>query len=121
MGALSRFVERAGAAVVAAVLVGCATPEPVASVEERHARFTVVQSIPRGAWIEVNGAYQGTAPVSVETETSSSGWPRRVVVVRATDVSSGAFEEKRFYGEAMPERVLFDLRPWIRPVHGMTF
>lgn len=88
---------------------------------ERHARFTMVQSIPRGAWIEVNGAYLGTAPVTVETETSSSGRPRRVVVMRATDISSGAFEEKRFYGEPMPDKVLFDLRPWIRPVDAVTF
>lgn len=122
MGALSRVIERAGAAVVLAV-VGCAAqPEPVvAPVVERYATLVTVQSIPRGAWIEVDGGYKGVAPISVEVETSSSGWPRRLVVIRATDVASGAFEEKRFYGAPMPDKVLFDLRPWIRPGPSLTF
>lgn len=123
MELLSRFAQRAGAAVIAAVLVGCAaTPEPVAPVVvERYASLVTVQSIPRGAWIEVDGGYQGVAPIAVEVETSSSGRPRRLVVIRATDISSGAFEEKRFYGAPMPDKVLFDLRPWIRPVDAVTF
>jgi hypothetical protein len=80
-----------------------------------------VQSIPRGAWIEVDGGYVGTAPVVVAVEVNSLHKPRRVVRIRATDVGSGAFEEKRFYGAPMPDKVLFDLRPWIKRPEVLTF
>jgi len=125
MELLSRFVERAVAALVAVVVVGCASgPEPAAApaaLPEPVVRGVMIQSIPRGAWIEVDGAYAGTAPVVAAVEVNALGKPRRVVVMRATDVASGAFEEKRFYGSPLPERVLFDLRPWIKRPEGLTF
>jgi hypothetical protein len=125
MESLSRFVDGAGAALIAVVLVGCASgPEPAAEVPalpEPIVTWVTVQSIPRGAWIEVDGGYQGTAPVTVAVEVNSLGKPRRVVQIRATDVVSGAFEEKRFYGRPMPDKVLFDLRPWIVRPEVLTF
>lgn len=125
MELLSRFVERAGAALIAVVLVGCASgPEPAAEVPalpEPIVTWVTVQSIPRGAWIEVDGGYQGTAPVTVAVEVNALNKPRRVVSIRATDVASGAFEEKRFYGRPMPDKVLFDLRPWIVRPEVLTF
>lgn len=126
MESLSRVVERAGAAVVAAVVfVGCASgPEPAADalgLPERIVTGVTVQSVPRGAWIEVDGGYAGTAPVVAAVEVDARGKPRRVVTIRATDVASGAWEEKRFYGRPLPDRVLFDLRPWINGADGLTF
>jgi hypothetical protein len=106
-------------------VIGCASgPEPAAEVPalpEPIVTWVTVQSIPRGAWIEVDGGYQGTAPVTVAVEVNSLGKPRRVVRIRATDVGSGAFEEKRFYGAPMPDKVLFDLRPWIKRPEVLTF
>jgi hypothetical protein len=88
---------------------------------ERIVAGVTVQSIPRGAWIEVDGGYVGTAPAVVAVEVNALNKPRRVVSIRATDVESGAFEEKRFYGRPMPDKVLFDLRPWIRRPEVLTF
>jgi hypothetical protein len=125
MESLSRVAQRAGAAVIAGLLIGCASgPEPAAQVPalpEPIVRGVMVQSIPRGAWIEVDGGYAGTAPIVAAVEVNSLGKPRRVVRIRATDVGSGAFEEKRFYGAPMPEKVLFDLRPWIKRPEVLTF
>jgi hypothetical protein len=105
--------------------MGCASgPVPaaeVAALPEPIVTGVSVQSIPRGAWIEVDGGYVGTAPVVVAVEVNSLHKPRRVVSIRATDVQSGAFEEKRFYGAPMPDKVLFDLRPWIRRPEVLTF
>ena len=124
MESLPRFAQRAGAAVIAALLVGCASG-PVASAPPVLAppvvTGVIVQSIPRGAWIEVDGGYKGMAPILVGVEVNSLGKPRRVVRIRATDVESGAFEEKAFYGARMPDKVLFDLRPWIRRPEVLTF
>lgn len=124
MESLSRFVERTGAAVVAVLVLGCAAgpeaaPEP--PMLERIVSAVTVQSIPRGAWIEVDGGYVGTAPATVAVDVSSSGRPRRLVRIRATDVGSGAFEEKSFYGQPMPDKVLFDLRPLILRPEVLTF
>jgi hypothetical protein len=93
----------------------------VASLPEPIVTGVTIQSIPRGAWIEVDGGYVGTAPVVVAVEVNSLHKPRRVVRIRATDVGSGAFEEKRFYGAPMPDKVLFDLRPWIKRPEVLTF
>jgi hypothetical protein len=125
MESLSRFVERAGAALIAVLVMGCASgPGPaaeVAALPEPIVTGVTVQSIPRGAWIEVDGGYVGTAPVVVAVEVNSLHKPRRLVRIRATDVQSGAFEEKRFYGAPMPDKVLFDLRPWIKRPEVLTF
>jgi hypothetical protein len=109
---------------MAALVVGCASgPEPAAPpvLAEPVVVGVMIQSIPRGAWIEVDGGYAGTAPVVSAVEVNSLGRPRRVVRIRATDVESGAFEEKAFYGSRMPDKVLFDLRPWIRRPEVLTF
>lgn len=128
MESLSRFAERAGAAVVlaAVVLVGCSSvpdsaPAEVVALPVPVSVGVMIQSIPRGAWIEVDGGYVGTGPVMAAVEVSSSGRPRRAVRIRATDVGSGAFEEKVFYGRPMPEKVLFDLRPLILRPEVLTF
>ncbi len=125
METLSRVAQRACAALVAALVIGCASgprpPAVVASLPEPIVTWVTVQSIPRGAWIEVDGGYVGTAPVVVAVEVNSLHKPRRVVRIRATDVGSGAFEEKRFYGAPMPDKVLFDLRPWIKRPEVLTF
>jgi hypothetical protein len=125
METLSRVAQRACAALVAGLVIGCASgprpPAVVASLPEPIVAGVTVQSIPRGAWIEVDGGYVGTAPVVVAVEVNSLHKPRRVVRIRATDVGSGAFEEKRFYGAPMPDKVLFDLRPWIKRPEVLTF
>lgn len=111
------LLPRKFASVAAAViLAGCAArtvPEPVLPVYAE--RDVQVQTIPRGGWIEVDGGYVGRAPAWVRVPVYSSGWPRDLVRIRATDMVSGAWEEKRFYGRPMPDKVLFDLRSWIRP------
>ena len=125
METLSRVAQRACAALVSGLVIGCASgprpPAVVASLPEPIVAGVTVQSIPRGAWIEVDGGYVGTAPVVVAVEVNSLHKPRRVVRIRATDVGSGAFEEKRFYGAPMPDKVLFDLRPWIKRPEVLTF
>jgi len=123
METLSRACARAGAAVVLAALVGCATgpePEPVPVVE--HFREILVQTIPRGAYIERNSEYIGLAPVVVRVRTSATGRPVGPVVVRATDVASGAHVWQRLYqSEEVPERMLLDIRPFLEPRPALSF
>jgi hypothetical protein len=111
MESLSRFVERAGAALAVA-LVGCAaTPEPVALGLERHTRVVLVQSIPRQAYVARSLEYVGVAPVEVEIETDSSGRPLRPVQIKVTDSFSGAWRTEVLNPlHAVPARMLVDLR-----------
>jgi hypothetical protein len=111
MEALSRFVARAGAALV---LAGCVTrPEPVEPEPERHYRFADIQSIPANAWIEKNHDAVGIAPMRLWVETREDGVPKRPVILRAHDRFSGAWEQKVIATVPMPARILFDLRPWL--------
>ena len=124
MESLSRVVERAGAALVAAVLVGCATgpeAEPVPEVE--HFRDVLVQTIPRGAYVERNNEYIGVAPIAVRVRTSESGYPRGAsVVIRATDTPTGGYVWRRLQrGEPVPERMLLDIRPFLEARPALTF
>ena len=114
MGTLSRTIERAGAALVAVAMVGCASaPEAVEPEPERHYRFADVQSIPANAWIEQNHDAVGIAPMRIWVETRSDGVPKRAVVLRAHDRLTGAWEQKVIATGPMPSRILFDLRPWM--------
>jgi hypothetical protein len=124
MEALSRFGARAGAAVVAAVLAGCATgpePEPVPEVE--HFREILVQTIPRGGYIERNNEYIGVAPIKVRVRTSESGYPRGPsVVIWATDTPTGGYVWRRLQrGEPVPERMLLDIRPFLEARPALSF
>jgi hypothetical protein len=118
METLSRACSRAGAALVLAVLVGCATgpvAEPVPEAE--YWREVVVQTIPRGGYIERNNEYIGMAPASVWVRTSRSGYPLGDVVIRGTDTPTGAHVWRRLQrGQPVPTRMLLDIRPWlVRP------
>ena len=98
-----------------ALVPGCSSalkwePQPLVF----HEREALVQSIPRGAWVERNGEYLGVAPVSVRVRTYENGAVARPVRVRVTDISSGAWEQKVWApGDQWPEKILFDLRPWL--------
>lgn len=97
-------------AVVAAG-AGCAAPEPVvAPVAELAPRRVLVQTIPRGAWVERDNEYLGVAPLVVEVPVRSDGHARRLTVIRVQDWT-GAWERKVLTTVApVPERMLFDLR-----------
>jgi hypothetical protein len=119
MEALSRFGKRAGAALICAAVVGCASPEPVAAPGPRLSptegvRYTMVQTIPRGAYVERGNEYVGPAPVLVEFRTDGRGKPKHPMYVTATDVATGAFVWRRLSPlEPVPERMLLDLRPFM--------
>ena len=100
-------------------LVGCASrPEPVAYVPPvEHWQEVMVQTIPRGCWVEHNSGYVGVAPIAVRVRSSERGLPKGINAITVTH-SSGAWERKMVrYGEPVPERMLFDLRglPGVAP------
>lgn len=115
METLSRSCSRAGTALIAAVLVGCASG-PVAELvpEAEYFRDIVVQTIPRQGYVERNNEYIGMAPIAVRVRTSESGYPAGDVVIRATDTVTGAYVWRRLQrGEPVPTRMLMDIRPWL--------
>ena len=61
----------------AAVAAGCAAgPEPVAYVPPvEHFQEVMVQTIPRGCWVEHNSGYVGVAPIAVRVRTSAMAKP----------------------------------------------
>ena len=96
----------------AAVAAGCAAgPDPVAYVPPvEHFQEVMVQTIPRGCWVEHNSGYVGVAPCAVRVRSSERGLPKGINAITVTH-SSGAWERKMVrYGEPVPERMLFDLR-----------
>jgi hypothetical protein len=104
-------------------LAGCTTPapEPPAPVVE-HSREVLVQTIPRGAYVERNNEYIGVAPIVVKVDTTESGRPRRTTRVTATDTPTGAHVWKVLTpGEPVPEKMLMDIRPYLEPVPSLTF
>ena len=114
METLSRFAQRAGAAVVLAALVGCVSrPAEVPEEPRVYWRGAAVQSIPANAWIEQNGDAVGIAPMVVWVETYESGVPKAPVILRGHDRLTGAWEQKMYATVAFPARILFDLRPWM--------
>jgi len=103
----------------AAVVAGCAArPEPVAYVPPvEHFQEVMVQTIPRGCWVEHNSGYVGVAPIAVRVRSSERGLPKGINAITVKH-SSGAWERKMVrYGEPVPERMLFDLRglPGVAP------
>lgn len=98
--------------VMAAAAAGCASrPEPEASLPPvEHWQEIMVQTIPRGCWVEHNSGYVGVAPIAVRVRSSERGRPMGINAITVTH-SSGAWERKMVrYGEPVPERMLFDLR-----------
>jgi len=116
METLSRACARTGAAVIAVLVVGCAAG-PVAAPAPEYWREIVVQTIPRGGYIERNNEYIGMAPASVWVRASRSGYPLGDVVIRGTDTLTGAHVWRRLErGDVVPARMLLDIRPWlVRP------
>lgn len=102
--------------VAAAVAAGCASgPEAARELSrtlpaEPAPRRVLVQSIPRGAWVERDNEYLGVAPLEVEVPVRSDGHARRLTIIRVQDFT-GAWERKVLTTVApVPERMLFDLR-----------
>ncbi len=108
---------RACAVIGAALaLCGCASPAPEPDTAPAcYTRKAVVQTIPRSGWIELNGGYVGVTPAVIEVKTRSDGVPIHAAIVRATDMASGAWEQKVFAVSPLPEKILFDLRSLISP------
>jgi len=103
----------------AIALAGCTTtkPETVPYEPIEHTREVMVQTIPRGCWVEHNSGYVGVAPIAVRVRSSERGLPKGINAITVTH-SSGAWERKMVrYGEPVPERMLFDLRglPGVAP------
>jgi hypothetical protein len=95
---------------------------PVAAPVVEHFREILVQTIPRGAYIERNSEYIGLAPIVVRVRTSATGRPVGPVVVRATDVASGASAWQRLYqSEEVPVRMLLDIRPFMESRPALSF
>jgi len=95
------------------MLAGCASaPEREVSMTlpAPEVRRVLVQTIPRGAWVERDNEYLGVAPLEVPVEVRSDGSARRITVIRVQDWT-GAWERKVLTSVApVPERMLFDLR-----------
>ena len=90
--------------------------------EVEHFRDVLVQTIPRGAYVERNNEYIGVAPIAVRVRTSESGYPLGSVVIRATDTPTGAHVWRRLQrGEPVPERLLLDIRPWLEARPALSF
>lgn len=99
--------------VLALATAGCASRpvEDVAALPRmEYFREVMVQTIPRGCWVEHNSGYVGVAPIVVRVRTSERGYPLGVNAITVQD-STGAWERKMVqYGSPVPERMLFDLR-----------
>lgn len=81
-----------------------------------YSREILVQTIPRGAYIERDNEYIGVAPITVTVETDSYGNLRDWHTIRATDTPTGAWSEKRVSRlQPAPEKMLIDIRPYLTP------
>lgn len=117
MKGASVFCATALAAVVVSCLAGCASTQPDAgpSGPVKGKRDILVQTIPRGAYVERDNEYIGVAPIIVPVDAwEGSGRLVRTVVIRATDTPTGAWTQKVLTPYSpTPERVLIDIRPWL--------
>jgi hypothetical protein len=87
------------------------------SAHRNDTREILVQTIPRGAYIERDNEYIGVAPISVTVQTDSDGDLRDWHTIRATDTPTGAWSEKRLSrGQLAPEKMLIDIRPYLPPL-----
>lgn len=106
-----------GAAAIG--LAGCATTQQESgpSGPVKGKREILVQTIPRGAYVERDNEYIGVAPIIVPVDAwEDSGRLLRTVVIRATDTPTGAWTQKVLTPYSpTPERVLLDIRPWLTP------
>jgi hypothetical protein len=107
----------------AAALAGCASKQPDAAPlgPVKVKREILVQTIPRGAYVERDNEYIGVAPIVVPVDAwEDSGRLLRTVVIRATDTPTGAWTRKVLTPYSpTPERVLLDIRPWLTPQEPM--
>ena len=103
--------------VLALLLGGCATtPEPAIEAPVEHWREILVQTIPRGGYVERNNEYIGVAPIVVKVRTSEGGYPQGVVRITATDTATGSNVWKVLTrNEVVPEKMLMDIRPYLPP------
>ena len=86
------------------------------SAVRTHTREILVQTIPRGAYIERDNEYIGVAPISVTVQTDSDGDLRDWHTIRATDTPTGAWSQKRLSRmHPAPEKMLIDIRPYLSP------
>lgn len=86
------------------------------SAYRNDTREILVQTIPRGAYIERDNEYIGVAPISVTVETDSYGNLRDWHTIRATDTPTGAYSQKRLSRtQPAPEKMLIDIRPYLSP------
>lgn len=98
-----------------ALLSGCAAgpKDPTADrppLRRVHVAEVLVQTIPRGCWVERDGEYIGVAPVAVPVEATESMRPTRLTMI-TVQAPDGAWERKILRRDApIPERMLFDLR-----------
>lgn len=84
-----------------------------------YSRDILVQTIPRGAYIERDNEYIGVAPINVTVQTDSDGKLRNWHTIRATDTPTGAWSEKRVSRmQPAPEKMLIDIRPYLTPQQG---
>lgn len=109
--------------IVIVVLVGCAAqPEPMAAPVEVEG-VILVQTIPRGAYVERDEEYVGVAPIEVPVRVwRDSGRLVRSVKLRAVDVSTGAWVQRVVTPYApTPERVMLDMRAWMEPRPALSW
>jgi len=100
--------------VLALLLAACATtPEPAVEAPVEHWREILVQTIPRGGYVERNNEYIGVAPIVVKVRTSEGGYPQGVVRITATDTPTGSNVWKVLRNEVVPEKMLMDIRPYL--------
>jgi hypothetical protein len=89
------------------------------SAVRKHTRDILVQTIPRGAYVERDNEYIGVAPITVTVETDSYGNLRDWHTIRATDTPTGAWSEKRVSRlQPAPEKMLIDIRPYLAARQG---
>lgn|GEM_PF-4875873 len=79
-----------------------------------HWREILVQTIPRGGYVERNNEYIGVAPIVVKVRTSKGGCAQGVVRITATDTPTGSNVWKVLTrNEVVPEKMLMDIRPYL--------
>jgi hypothetical protein len=110
-------------AAASQMMGGCTTTTPATpEVEVDHYREVLVQTIPRGAYVERNNEYIGVAPIAVRVRTSEGGYPLGRVRITATDTPTGAHVWKELLrNEQVPEKMLMDIRPFLNPTPSLTF